>query len=37
MAISGGIAFSIIFWKEILVAGAAFGLFNTWMVRLMNQ
>jgi hypothetical protein len=37
MAMSGGIAFSIIFWKEILVAGSAFGLFNTWMVRRMPQ
>jgi len=31
------IAFSILFWKEILLAGAAFGLFNTWIVRRMHQ
>jgi hypothetical protein len=37
MAMSGGIAFSVIFWKEILVAGAAFGLFNTWIVRRILQ
>ncbi|HEX7794203.1 MAG TPA: hypothetical protein VF456_07635 [Vicinamibacterales bacterium] len=37
MAMSGGIAFSIIFWKEILLAGASFGLFNTWIVRRMHQ
>jgi hypothetical protein len=37
MAISGGIAFSIIFWKEILLAGAAFGLFNTWIARRVDQ
>ena len=37
MAMSGGIAFSILFWKEILLAGAAFGLFNTWIVRRMHQ
>lgn len=37
MAMSGGIAFSIIFWKEILLAGAAFGLFNTWVVRRVDQ
>jgi hypothetical protein len=37
MAMSGGIAFSILFWKEILLAGAAFGLFNTWIARRMHQ
>jgi hypothetical protein len=37
MAMSGGIAFSIIFWKEILLAGAAFDLFNTWVVRRVHQ
>src|SRR4029078_12270424 len=33
MAMSGGIAFSVIFWKEILIGGALFGMFNAWMVR----
>ena len=33
MAMSGGIAFSVIFWKEILIGGAWFGLFNAWLVR----
>jgi len=33
MAMSGGIAFSVIFWKEILIGGALFGIFNAWLVR----
>lgn len=33
MAMSGGMAFSVIFWKEIVIGGAAFGLFNAWLVR----
>ena len=33
MATAGGIAFSVLFAKEILVTGAAFGIFNAWLVR----
>ena len=33
MAMAGGLAFSILFWKEILIGGAVFGVFNTWLVR----
>src|SRR5262249_34617674 len=31
MAMSGGIAFSVIFWKEILIGGALFGIVNAWL------
>jgi len=33
MAMAGGIAFSVIFWKEILLGGALFGIFNAWLAR----
>jgi len=33
MAMAGGIGFSVIFWKEILIGGAVFGIFNAWLER----
>src|SRR5262249_7586419 len=33
MAMAGGIGFSVIFWKEILIGGVLFGIFNAWLVR----
>ena len=33
MAMAGGLALWVIFWKEILIGGALFGIFNAWLVR----
>src|SRR5262249_49578882 len=33
MAMAGGVAVLVLFWKEILIGGALFGMFNAWLVR----